>query len=280
MHGKPVGIRRACKLLGISPSGYYGAIKAKPSKRALENERLTNCIFDIHRDSRKTYGSPRIRAELTEQGERLSVHLVAKLMKKAGIRAKSKRKFKATTDSKHKLPVAPNLIDRNFSPKAANQFWASDITYLWTDEGWLYLAVVMDLFSRKIVGWSMAEHMRTELVIDALDMAIKARNPAPGLVHHSDRGSQYASGLYQAKLKAFGMQCSMSGKGQCWDNACVESFFRTLKCEEVFHEKYKTREEARRSVFNFIEVHYNRKRRHSTLGYVSPVRYEELTKVA
>lgn len=280
MYSKQVGIRRACKLSGISASNYYASLKRKPSARSCENKRLTGRILEVHKESKQTYGSPRIHADLNETGDKCSVHRVAKLMKNAGIRAKGKKKFKATTDSKHKLPVAANLLKRDFSPLAVNQMWASDITYLWTAEGWLYLAVVMDLYSRKIVGWSMAQHMRAELVLDALNMAIRARNPKPGLIHHSDRGSQYASKVYQAKLVANGMLCSMSGKGQCWDNACVESFFGSLKREEVFHENYKTREQARRSVFDFIEVRYNRKRRHSTLGYLSPVRYEELTLVA
>lgn len=273
-------MRRCCQLLSISVSSYYASLRRKPSLRERDNERLTKSIAQIHRESKASYGSPRIHAELSANGEICSVHRVAKLMKLAGIAAKTKKKFKATTDSRHKLPVAPNLIERNFAPQKANETWASDITYLWTDEGWLYLAVVMDLYSRKIVGWSMAENMRTGLVLSALDMAVNARKPAAGLIHHSDRGSQYASKIYQAKLKAHGIASSMSGKGECWDNACVESFFGTLKREEVFHERYQTREQARRSVFDFIEVRYNRKRRHSTLGYLSPVKFEELTKVA
>jgi len=196
-------------------------------------------------------------------------------MRKDGLRAKTKRKFKMTTDSRHNLPVAPNLLNREFTPKEPNQAWASDITYIWTAEGWLYLAVVMDLFSRAILGWSMSERMTRSLVIDALIMAVKRYHPPPGLLHHSDRGSQYASADYQAVMGKYGVICSMSRKGNCWDNAPVESFFSTLKKEHVFHHDYRDRTQARQSIFAYIEQFYNRKRIHSAIGYRTPSEMEK-----
>jgi putative transposase len=210
-----------------------------------------------------------------------AIESMQRLRRQKNLRSKVKRKFKSTTDSKHNLPVAENLLDRDFSPKSANKAWAQDITYIRTAEGWLYLAVVIDLYSRKVVGWKMDDNMRKELVIGALEMAVKSRKPGPELIAHSDRGSQYCSGLFQAKLKSHGMICSMSGKGDCWDNAVAESFFHTIKTELVYLEKYKTREEASQSIFEYIEVFYNRQRLHSTLGFSSPVEYEdELRRVA
>jgi transposase InsO family protein len=205
---------------------------------------------------------------------------VERLMKKFGIRAKTKRKFRITTDSKHNLPVAENILNRKFTPDAPNKAWAGDITYLWTKEGWLFLAVIVDLFSRQVVGWSMDERMTKELALSALRMGLGRRNPEKGLIHHSDRGSQYAATAYRKLLEARGAICSMSRKGNCWDNAVVESFFHSLKTEMVHHECFETREEARRKVFEWIEVFYNRQRLHSALGYNSPVQYEELKKVA
>jgi transposase InsO family protein len=198
-------------------------------------------------------------------------------MQRYGIRAKTKKKFKATTDSKHRLPVAANLLDRKFIPNKPNSTWAGDITYVWTREGWLYLAVVMDLFSRKIVGWAMEPTLSRELALKALRMAIRQRQPGTGLLSHSDRGSQYASHDYQALLNTYGIVCSMSRKGNCWDNSVVESFFGTLKQEHVFFCDFMTRDEAKRSVFEWIEGFYNRQRLHSTLGYRSPEEYERLT---
>lgn len=270
-----------CLVLKISKSCYYKWKKKPVSKRKVEDKKLTEDIKQAFEKSRGTYGIPRIRAALRKKGIKCSRHRVAKLMKKSNIRSKTKRKFKVTTDSKHKLPVAENILNRGFKVAHANRAWVQDITYIWTTEGWLYLAVVIDLYSRKVVGWSIQDNMRKSLVIDALDMAIKARKPGANLLLHSDRGSQYCSVLFQCKLKAHGMICSMSGKGECWDNAVAESFFHSLKTEHVYLNKFKTREEAKQSIFEFIEVFYNRTRLHSTLGFCSPVEYEgELLKVA
>lgn len=270
-----------CLGLRVSKSAFYKWKKEPFCKRKQADKNLTQEIKLVFDDSRDTYGSPRIHAALCKKGFRCGRHRIAKLMKKANIRSRTKRKFKVTTDSKHKLPVAENILNRDFSPTRSNEAWVQDITYIWTQEGWLYLAVVIDLYSRKVVGWSIQDNMRKGLVIDALDMAIKARRPSANLLAHSDRGSQYCSGLFQAKLKANGMICSMSRKGECWDNAVAESFFHSLKTEHVYLNKFKTREEAKQSVFEFIEVFYNRTRLHSTLGFCSPVEYEEeFSKVA
>jgi putative transposase len=208
------------------------------------------------------------------------VNRIARLMRKDGLYAKTKRKFRVTTDSSHKQPVAANILNREFNPARPNQTWVSDITYIWTAEGWLYLAIVMDLFSRNIVGWSMSERMTRQLAMDALTLATKRRNPARGLLHHSDRGSQYASEDYQALLHKFGMVCSMSRAGNCWDNAPAESFFSSLKRELVFHNNYQSRAQARQSIFDYIERFYNRRRIHSSIGYLTPSEYEELNLAA
>ena len=194
-------------------------------------------------------------------------------MRENSIRGRHKRRYKATTDSKHALPVAANLLDRNFAPVAPNEAWSADITYVWTDEGWLYLAIVLDLFNREVVGWSIKPKMTADIVTDALTMAWFRRRPAPGLIHHSDRGSQYASSVFQTKLTEYGMICSMSRKGNCWDNAPTESFFNSLKNERVHGRRYATREQAITDLFDYIEIFYNRSRRHSTLGYLSPVQF-------
>ena len=264
-----------CRLLEVSTSRFYAWLNAPKSKRTEEDEKLSAKVIDIFEASRKTYGSTRIHAKLNKDGITCGRNRVIKLMRAAGLRSKVKRKFKVTTDSKHNLPVAPNVLKRDFKPDSENKAWAQDITYIATTEGWLYLAVVIDLYSRKVVGYSMQDHMRKELVIDALNMAITSRQPPPGLVAHSDRGSQYCSHLFQAKLGAYKMVCSMSGKGECWDNAVAESFFHSLKTELVYLTKYQTREEARKSIFEYIEVFYNRERLHSTLGFFSPVEYEQ-----
>jgi putative transposase len=211
--------------------------------------------------------------EVRDRGFPASKARVERLMRENGIRARHKRRYKATTDSKHTLPVAPNLLDRQFTPAAPNQAWGADLTYVWTEEGWLYLAVVLDLFNREIVGWSIKPRMTADIVIDALTMAWFRRRPKAGLIHHSDRGSQYASQVFQGKLTDYGMVCSMSRKGNCWDNAPTESFFNSLKNERVFGTRYVTRDEARADLFDYIEVFYNRSRRHSTLGYKSPVQF-------
>ncbi len=232
-------------------------------------------IRQVHAASRRTYGSPRIYAELREQGVRCSKKRIARVMRGAGIRACRPRRSRTTTDSRHSLPVAANLLNREFAAPAANTKWAADITYIETREGWLYLAVVLDLFSRRVVGWAMQPTLERKLVLAALEMALGQRHCTTTLVHHSDRGSQYASGDYRARLAAAGIRCSMSRRGDCFDNAPVESFFSTLKTELVNQQRFATRQEARRAIFEYVEVFYNRKRRHSALGYLSPVEFEE-----
>jgi len=267
------------KALDVSTSGYYAWQKRPESSRGRENRRLAVEIKAVHAASRQTYGSPRIQAELAAKGIACSRGRVARLMKHQGLRAKQKRRFRMTTDSKHSLPVAPNRLNRRFEAERPNQAWLADITYIPTREGWLYLATMLDLHSRRIVGWSMSKSLKRQLVIDALLMAIWQRKPDKGLLHHSDRGSQYCSQEYQNILKKHGIACSMSGKGDCWDNAPMESFFHTLKTELIHHRNYKTRQEARSDIFNYIESFYNPKRRHSSLGYRSPTEYE-LTNMA
>lgn len=270
-----------CQVLNIRPSGYYSWCKRSTSTRRRENHKLLIQIRVIHCQKKETYGSPRITAELNEIGFKCGRNRVARLMKANGIRAKIRRRFKpATTDSKHDLPVAQNLLNQNFTVKELNKIWASDITYIPTEEGWLYLAATMDLYNRQIVGWSMSERITKRLVIKALEQGIGRLRPTPGLIAHSDRGSQYASNEYQQCLKKSGMICSMSRKGNCYDNACMESFFHSLKTELVYFKRYKTREEARREIFEYIEVFYNRVRRHSALGYKSPLEFLKTEKAA
>ena len=245
------------------------------SSRAQADKHLLDKIKCIHTVKRSCYGSPRIHAELKDQGERCGRKRVARLMRENDIQAKHKRKFKATTDSRHKFPVAPNLLEQNFTVSEPNRIWTADITYCWTLEGWVYLAVVLDIYSRKIVGWAMNERMTRELVINAFLMAYWSRKPEAGLIHHSDKGSQYASYDFQKILADFRIVPSMSGKGNCFDNAVTETFFHTLKTELMFDCVFKTREEAKSAIFEYIEVFYNRERRHSTLGYCSPVNFEQ-----
>ena len=264
-----------CRVLGVSSSGYYAYRTRPASGRSLENRRLLNRIRAVHEKSRRTYGSPRVHWQLVAEGESCSRGRVERLMSANGIRAKQQRKFVMTTDSKHDLPVAENVLGREFSVDEPNRVWSSDITYIPTDEGWLYLAGVLDLCSRTAVGWSMSDSLERTLVVDALRMAYRRRRPGKGLIHHSDRGSQYASEHYRNLLKDYGMQMSMSRKGDCWDNAPMESFFGTLKKELVHHRKFRTRAEARRDIFDYIEVFYNRERLHSSLGYLSPLNYEK-----
>ena len=227
-----------------------------------------------HQASDRTYGSPRVHQDLQAQGIRCGCKRVARLMRENGIRAKQARRFKATTDSDHNHPVAPNLLDREFHVGVPDRVWVADLTYIWTREGWLYLAVILDLFSRRVVGWSMSKCITSQLTLEALSLAWWSRKPPPGLLHHSDRGSQYACGDYQDMLDEHGILCSMSRKGDCWDNAVSESFFKTLKVERVNDRDYWTREEAQTDIIDYIERFYNRERRHSYLGYVSPVQYE------
>ncbi len=271
-----------CKSFDVSRSGFYSWQGRPKSQRALNYEALLVEIKAIHNEKNKdNYGSPRVYKELKKKGILCSEKMVAKVMKESGIQARTTKKFKVTTDSNHSQPVAENVLNREFDKATkANQLWVSDITYIWTLEGWLYLTCVIDLYSRKVVGWSMSSSMTKEFVMEALHMAIKQRclskDQRDDLLHHSDRGSQYCSNDYQDMLEANGITCSMSRKGNCWDNAAMESFFATLKKELVHQERYKTRAAARRSIFEYIEVFYNRERIHSSLGYISPEKFERL----
>jgi len=265
-----------CEALAVSPSGYYRWRKHPGGSggRYCRREQLRSAIRVAHDESRQTYGSPRIHAALQAKGVPCCVNTVAKVMREDGISARPRRRKVRTTDSSHGLPVAENLLSREFHRSASNQAWVSDITYVPTDEGWLYLATTLDLYSRRIVGWSMRERMTSDLVIDALAMAVEQRHPPSGLIHHSDRGSQYASAAFRKMLAAHGMICSMSRKGEVYDNAVIESFYGTLKRELVSRSQYATRDDARRAIFEWIEVFYNRQRLHSSLGYLSPADYE------
>jgi putative transposase len=274
-HQETWPIRVMCDALEVSPAAYYAWLRRPPSFQEQRREALLGLIQGIHAEVKQRYGSPRVHAALVARGEACSVNTVAKLMRDNDIRAKSARKFRCrTTDSSHAFPVAENVLGRQFDPEAANEAWVADITYIPTREGWLFLAVVEDLYSRKVVGWSMAATMESRLVVDALEMAVKRRLPDEGLVAHSDRGSQYASEHYQLLLGKHGITCSMSEVAQCWDNAPAESFFASLKKELTHHEDYQTRQEARASIFEYIEVFYNNQRLHSSLGYVTPAAYE------
>jgi transposase InsO family protein len=265
-----------CRVLQVSTGGYYTWRGRPASAQQQRREALVVEIEAIHQEVKERYGSPRIHRELRARGQDCCVNTVAKLMRQQGIAAKSKRKFRCTTDSNHNGPVAENILDRQFEPTAVNEVWVADITYIPTREGWLYLAAVEDLYSRQIVGWSMSERITSRLVVDALEMAVSRRLPGEGLVAHSDRGSQYASDHYQRLLERHDITCSMSRRGNCWDNAAMESFFASLKKELIHDEDYQTRQEARACVFEYIEVFYNRVRRHSALGYQSPVEYEQV----
>lgn len=274
----PVGIM--CRTLGLSRSGFYAWRQRGLSTREQIDEELLVHIRDAFRRNRGTYGSPRIQAELKRNGIEAGRHRVARLMRSNGIQARRRGRYQSTTDSAHAMPVAPNLLERRFDVEAADKVWAADITCLWTGEGWLYLAVILDLFSRRVVGWAMDEHMRQELALSALHMALKQRCPAVGLLHHSDRGSQYASVAYRSALEAAGIVCSMSRRGDCYDNAVVESFFGTLQSELEARSTWSTRDAARVAIHEYIEVFYNRKRSHSYLGYLSPAEYERIAQHA
>jgi putative transposase len=263
-----------CEALEVSASGYYAWAGRGPSAAAARRRDLAAAITVIHAEVRGRYGSPRMTAELNARGYPCAENTVAALMRSHGIRAKAARRFVRTTDSRHGLPVADNLLARDFDPAGPNAAWSGDITYIPTADGWLYLAVVEDLFSRMIVGWAMDATMTSRLVVDALDMAVRRRLPGAGLVAHSDRGSQYASEHYQAHLGRHGIRCSMSRVAQCWDNAPVESFFASLKRELVHDERYTTREQATASIFEYVEAFYNRVRRHSSLRFLSPAEFE------
>jgi putative transposase len=274
-HQEAFPVEALCDVLDVSRSGYYAWSRRPPCTSDLRRTELVERIREAHSEGRANYGSPRVFKALQKEGVACCENTVAKLMKAAGIRSKSKRSSRVrTTDSRHDHPVAANILNREFYPDRANEVWTADITYVPTAEGWLYLAVVLDLFSRRIIGWATADHLRAELSCDALEMALTHRQPKGELLHHSDRGAQYASGAYQKILAGHGIEPSMSRAGNCHDNAVTESFFSTLKGELTHHESYASREEARRSLFEYIEVFYNRKRLHSTLGYRSPADYE------
>lgn len=273
-HRDEFRVNKMCNVLEVSKSGFYAWMCRTESDRARANRELLAEIRIAFKHSRQTYGSPRMTTELVEAKISCSENRVARLMRVNGIRAIGKRKYRATTNSKHAHPVAENLLNREFNVDRPNAVWLSDITYIWTSEGWLYLATVMDLYSRLSVGWSMGSRVNAELTLDALRQGIHRRKICPDLMHHSDRGSQYASGDYQELIKKTRMICSMSRKGDCWDNAPMESFFATLKAELVYRERFKTRQEAKAKIFEYIEVFYNRQRRHSSLGNQSPVDFE------
>jgi putative transposase len=264
-----------CETLEVSTAGYYAWRERPVSSSQQRRDSLLVEIRAVHAECKHRYGSPRIHAELVARGRSCCVNTVAKLMHDNDIQAKTARKFRHTTDSNHDLPVADNLLDRQFDPASPNESWVADITFIATREGWLYLAAVEDLYSRMVVGWSMAEHMESRLVVDALEMAVQRRFPGEELLAHSDRGSQYASEHYQSLLAKHGIECSMSRRGDCWDNAPMESFFASLKKELVHDADFATRAEARAAIFEYIEMFYNVKRRHSSLGYVSPLEYEQ-----
>ncbi len=264
-----------CRCMNVSPSGYYKSRVIEPSSRAVENAALLEEIKDVHKESRKSYGSPRVHAELVARGFEVNKKRIERLMAEEGLVGRRKPKFVKTTDSDHDDPIAPNLLDREFEVEKPDIAWVADITYVWTVQGWLYLAVIIDLFSRRVVGWSMADNMRTELVLDALRAALGSRVPdVGGLLFHSDRGSQYAANDYRSALENAGITASMSRRGNCWDNAVAESFFSTLKTELVHNMLFLNHDSAKSAIAEWIEIFYNRKRRHSSIGYLSPADYE------
>ena len=272
-YGSGFEVKKMCRVLGANRSGYYAYLRRGLSIRHEENERLVREIKEIWRQSRGVYGYPRITAELRSRGFLHGKNRIARLMRENGIKARMKKRFRVTTKSDHGLPIAEDLVGRNFAADSANRLWVSDITYIWTWEGWLYLSVVMDVFNREIIGWALEERLKKDLVVHALRKALMDREPQPGLIFHSDRGSQYASHQVRKILKARGIRQSMCGKGNCYDNAMMESFFSSLKKELVRLETFHSKKQAWRSVFDYIEVFYNRQRRHSALNYRTPVEY-------
>ena len=274
LHQKAWPINLTCRVMEVSTSGYYDWGKHFPGVCAIANQRLDDHIQSVFHQHKGRYGSPRLVAELNDNGISCSENRVARRMQKLGLQAIQRKKFKVTTDSKHDLPVAPNLLQQDFTTEEPNRKWVSDITYIWTREGWLYLAVVMDLYSRAIIGLSINKRMTQQLVCDALTMALFRRGFPKDVIIHSDRGSQYCSKKYQTLLKLNKLVCSMSRKGCCYDNAAMESFFHTLKVELVYREFYITRQQARQRLFEYIETYYNRQRRHSTIDNQIPMQYE------
>lgn len=264
-----------CRVLDVSENGYHAWRKRPPSARAQENARLETEIKAAHQRTRETYGPERLQADLNDHGVKVGVHRIKRIRTKLGLRCKQKRKFKVTTDSRHTLPIAPNILDRQFAVAAPNRAWVTDITYVATDEGWLYLAGVKDLFDGALVGYALAERMTQDLVMQALFRAVTTRRPGRGLIHHSDRGSQYCAHDYQQMLRQFGMRSSMSRKGNCWDNAPMESCWGSLKTEYIHHRRFASREQARREITEHIEIFYNRMRKQARLGYLSPAAFTQ-----
>ena len=264
-----------CRVLEVSESGYHAWRQRPPSARTQENLRLETEIKAAHQRTRETYGPQRLQSDLADHGIPASVYRIKRIRRRLGLRCKQKRKFKATTNSSHTLPLAPNLLDRQFAVAAPDRAWVSDITYVATDEGWLYLAGIKDLFNGELVGYAMSDRMTTTLVSQALFRAVAAKRPAKGLIHHSDRGSQYCSHAYRKQLQQFGMQASMTRKGDCWDNAPMESFWGSLKNELVHHRRFTTREQATREITEYIEIFYNRIRKQARLGYLSPAAFSQ-----
>jgi putative transposase len=273
-HRKQYPLSLLCEVLQVSPSGYHKWLRRKISLRTIENQRILGMIKFHYSRSKGTYGLPRIQAAMRKEGFAVNKKRIARLMRTNNIKAKTKRRFRITTVLNSKAAASENILKKNFTSSSENKIWTGDITYLWTKEGWLYLAVVMDIYSRKIVGWSIESSLSTELVIRALMMAMVHRNPQRGIIFHSDRGSQYTSSSFRSILKNYGIVQSMSSTGNCYDNAITESFFHTLKTELIYWERYQSKEEAKRSIFEYIEINYNRRRLHSSLGYLSPVEYE------
>jgi putative transposase len=269
-------VQRLCQVLDVSPSGYFAWRSRPASCRQREDLVLLAHIRSAYVLSNETYGSPRMTRELQDEGLKVGRRRTARLMRENGLKARQKRRFKRTTDSHHAFPVAPNLLDQDFSATRPNQKWNADISYVWTREGWLYLAVVLDLFARRVVGWAVRDRLHQELALEALRKALVVRQPSAGLIHHADRGSQYCSTAYQAALKKHGIAISMSGKGNCYDNSVVETFFKTLKSEMVWRTVFQTRAEAKEAIGRYIDGFYNPVRRHSTLGFVSPAQFERL----
>lgn len=273
-HRAEFPVRRMCEVLDVSPSGYYAWRRRPPSAREMANQELMQKIEMVFEESGETYGSPRVHQALIRQGVRCSKNRVARLMRLRGLKAKQTKRYRATTRRNRAHPVAPNRLQRDFVAHRPNEKWLADITYIPTQEGWLYLAVILDLYSRRVVGWAMSERMTEGLTLNALRMALQQRRPGPGLIHHSDQGSQYTGHAYQALLKEHGIEASMNGVGSWYDNAPMESFLGTLKSERVHHILYHTRDEARADLFSYIEGFYNRRRLHSALGYLSPEEFE------
>jgi putative transposase len=269
-------VTHMCKVLTVSSSGYYAWRQRPPSAREMANRELYNRIEAVYNDNHGVYGSPRIYQELKDQGMACSENRIARLMRLRGLQAKQSKRFKTTTKRNRAHPVAPNLLKRDFTAERPDQKWLADITYIATLEGWLYLAAILDLHTRRIVGWAMSDRMTSGLTVAALEMALLQRQPDAGLIHHSDQGSQYTDQVYQALLKDRGIRASMNGAGSWYDNAPMESFFGTLKSEWVHHHLYHTRDEAKTDVFYYIESFYNRRRRHSALDYLSPEAYEQI----